>query len=209
MTTTERVDILPVMTTPKTQRTAGRPRSTEADLAILQTTLRLLREQGYDAMSMEGVAAAAGVGKTTIYRRYPGKRELVAAAVSSLTATVRPPADSGDVRANLLTFLRQMHKILSGSDMFPMLGTLLVKEREDPELLDLFRGLIIRPQMEAVASLLRQGVEQGRLRADISIYVVAQLFAGAIFARHISGLPEDEEWLQSVVETVWDGIAAR
>ena len=203
------IGILSVMTLPATQRAGGRPRSTEADRAILQSTLRLLVEQGYDAMSMEGVAAAAGVGKTTIYRRYPGKRELVVAAVSSLAASVEAPPDSGDTRADLLTFMRQMHALFTGGPGFSMLGTLLVKERDDPALLDHFRRLVIRPRMEVVIGLLRRGIERGEIRADIPLEVAVQILAGAIFARHISGQPEDDQWLRSVMDTFWRGISVR
>jgi len=208
MTTTLDAVILGIMTTETMQRAAGRPRSSEADRAILETTLRLLREQGYDAMSIEGVASAAGVGKTTIYRRYPSKREMVVAAVASLAESVKPPPGSDDVRADLLTFMTQMHRVLRSEQMFVVLGTLLVREREDPEMLDLFRKLVIRPRMDAVALLLHRGIEQGQVRADIPIDVVVQILAGAIFARHISGWPEDEKWLRSVLETVWSGISA-
>jgi AcrR family transcriptional regulator len=69
-------------------RARGRPRDPAIDRAILDAALRLLAEQGYDGMSLEAVAGAAGVGKTTIYRRYPGKRELVVAAISSIAASL-------------------------------------------------------------------------------------------------------------------------
>ncbi len=191
-----------------TQKTAGRPRSSEADQAILQTTLQLLVEQGYDAMSMEGVAAAAGVGKTTIYRRYPGKRELVVAAVSSLANTLETYADSGDVRADLYKFVGQFHRILKARNLYSMLGTVLVKEREDPELIELFRSLVIYPRMEAMSDILRRGIERGDVRSDIQVEVITQMIAGSIFARHIAGQAEDDQWLQSVIDAIWLGIAA-
>lgn len=191
------------------QKTAGRPRSSEADHAILQTTLRLLVEQGYDAMSMEGVAAEAGVGKTTIYRRYPGKRELVVAAVLSLASTIEAPADSGDVRADLYSIMHQTHAILSGGNLFTILGTLLVKEREDPALLDLFRRMIIGPRIAVVGEVLRRGIDSGIVSSDIPIDIVVQMLAGSIFARHVTGQPEDDQWLRSVIDTIWSGIAIR
>jgi AcrR family transcriptional regulator len=111
------------MTTTETSRTAGRPRSPEADRAILATTLKLLVEQGYDAMSIESVAATAGVGKTTIYRRYPGKRELVVAAVLSLASTFDLPPDSGSTRADLLVVMHQAFEVFHSGVAFAMLGT--------------------------------------------------------------------------------------
>ena len=80
----------------------GRPRDPEADQAILQTTLKLLTENGYAGLSVERVASEAGVGKTTIYRRYTTKDELVAAAVGALKDDLGPPPDTGDVRADIV-----------------------------------------------------------------------------------------------------------
>ncbi len=195
------------MTIAETTRSAGRPRSSEADQAILETTRRLLVEQGYDAMSIEGVAAAAGVGKTTIYRRYPGKRELVVAAVSSFAEIFDLPPDSGNVRRDLLTFLKQSFEVFQSGLAFAMLGTLLVKEHEDPALLELFRQQLIRPRIEVVSGLLRQGIERGELRADLPLPLVVQMLVGAIFARHIAGQPEDAEWMEAVLDMLWRGIA--
>jgi len=180
---------------PNAPRTAGRPRSPKADRAILETTLRLLTEQGYDAMSVEGVAAAAGVGKTTIYRRYPTKRELVVASVSSLAKSVEAPPDSGDVRADLFTFMHQTFDIFRTGLPFAMLGTLLVKKREDPALMELFRRQVLLPRMAVVAGLLQRGIARGDVRPDIPVDTVVQMFAGALFAHHLAGQPEDDTWL--------------
>jgi len=197
------------MTTTDTPRTAGRPRSPEADRAILATTLRLLVEQGYDAMSIESVAATAGVGKTTIYRRYPSKRELVVAAVLSIADTFELPADSGSTRTDLLAVTHQAFEVFRTGFAFAMLGTLLVKERDDPELVNLFRRKVIAPRMEIMGQVFRRGIERGELRADMSVPLVVQLLAGSLFARHISGYPEDDEWMETLVDTLLYGITVR
>ncbi|HET9493078.1 MAG TPA: TetR/AcrR family transcriptional regulator [Chloroflexia bacterium] len=192
-----------------TPRSAGRPRSPEADRAILATTLRLLVEQGYDAMSIESVAAAAGVGKTTIYRRYPNKRELVVAAVLSIADTIELPPDSGSVRADLLDVMHQAFAIFHNGIAFSMMGTLLVKERDDPELLDLFRRKVILPRMEIMGRVFRRAIDRGEVKADISVPLAVQMLSGSMFARHISGYPEDEEWLESVIDTLLLGTMVR
>jgi AcrR family transcriptional regulator len=198
-----------MMTTTDTPRTAGRPRSPEADRAILATTLRLLVEQGYDAMSIESVAATAGVGKTTIYRRYPSKRELVVAAVLSIADTFELPADSGSTRTDLLAVTHQAFEVFRTGFAFAMLGTLLVKERDDPELVNLFRRKVIAPRMEIMGQVFRRGIDRGELRADMSVPLVVQLLAGSLFARHISGYPEDDEWMETLVDTLLYGITVR
>jgi AcrR family transcriptional regulator len=175
----------------------------------LRTALRLLVAQGYDGMSIEGVAAAAGVGKPTIYRRYPSKRELVVAAMSSLAASLPMPPDTGDVRADLLAFLEPAFGVFQSGVGFAMLGALLVKERDDPALMDLFRSRIVRPRMHTVAEIVRRGVERGELRSDAPIEAAVQMIAGAIFAHHVAGQPADANWLRVVIGALWQGLAVR
>ena len=193
---------------PGAVRAPGRPRDPAADRAILAATIRLLAEQGYDAMSIEGVAAAAGVGKPAIYRRYPGKRELVVAALASLAATIEPPPDTGDARGDLLAFVRQALRVLPRNQLgFAMAGTLLATERTEPALIEMFRTAIYRPRLELAYEVIRRGIEHGQIRADVSPDVVLELIVGAIFARHMIGKPEDDAWLEAVFDIVWRGIA--
>jgi AcrR family transcriptional regulator len=171
--------------------------------------MRLLAEQGYDAMSVEGVAAAAGVGKTTIYRRYPNKRDLVIAALSSVAATLPEPFDAGSTRDDILALIRDTLEVLRRTGVgFSMAGTLLAKERDEPMLLALFRERVLRPRIELGTRILRRGIERGELRPDIEAEVVLPILVGSTFARHIAGFPEDEAWLASMIDTVWKGIAA-
>jgi AcrR family transcriptional regulator len=171
--------------------------------------MRLLAEQGYDAMSVEAVAAAAGVGKTTIYRRYPNKRDLVIAALSATAASLPDPTDSGSTRDDLLALIADTLEVMRRTGVgFSMAGTLLVKERDEPMLLALFRERVIRPRFELGVRILRRGVERGELRPDIEPEVVLPILIGSTFARHLTGFPEDTTWLTSMVDTVWKGIAA-
>ena len=188
-------------------RSAGRPRSAHADRAILRTALELLVAQGYDGMSMEGVAAAAGVGKPTIYRRYPTKRELVIAAVSTLAESLPAAEHSNDLRTDLLNFLEPAFEVFRSGVGFAMLGALLVKEREDPELMALFRARIVQPRMRIVAEMLRRGVDRGELRVDAPIEAAVQMLAGSMFARHVAGQPADAAWLRLVIDTLWHGLS--
>ncbi len=190
-------------------RSVGRPRSATADQAILATTIRLLGEQGYDAMSIEGIAAAAGVGKTTIYRRYQSKRDVVVAAISAFVATPTEPPDSGSTRDDMMALIREMLELLFRTGIgFSMIGTLLVKERDEPMLLELFRERVIQPRFRLASSVLRRGVERGELRPDLDPTVVLPMMVGSTLARHLAGLPADDEWLNAMVDAMWSGIAA-
>ncbi len=90
-----------------------------------------------------------------------------------------------------------------------MLGTLLVKERDDPALLEMFRFQIIAPRIEAFGRLFARGISRGELRPDITIPVVVQMLAGSLFARHLSGYPKGGAWLEFLVNTLLQGLSVR
>ena len=188
-------------------RAPGRPRSAAADRAILSAALRLLVREGYAGLSLEAVAAAAGVGKTTIYRRYRDKRELAAAAVSAMVDELGPPPGSGDTRADLIALLGRMHRAITAGPLFPIAGTLLVEERRNPELLERFRERVIGPNRARVRAVLEGGVRRAQVRPDVDLEVALDALAGAVFARHLSGLDTPPDWVESVVDVVWRGLA--
>jgi AcrR family transcriptional regulator len=188
-------------------RTPGRPRSVAADRRILDAALRLLLEEGYTGLSLEGVAAAAGVGKTTIYRRYRDKRELAAAAVSGFVKDVAPSFDTGDARADLLATASRLYEILSGMGFFRMMGTLLVEERRNPELLERFRERVIQPNRQRVRTILESAQQRGNVRPDADLEIAVDMFAGALIARHLTGPEPSPAWMQALIDQLWNGIA--
>ena len=185
----------------------GRPRDPEADRAILQTTLKLLTEHGYAGLSVARVAAEAGVGKTTIYRRYTTKEELVAAAVGALKDELGPPPNTGDVRADIVEMIVRSQEILVRGPGFAMIGALLVEERRNPQLIELFRERIMQPRRDDVITLLKRGVERGEIRANADLAVAAHAILGSILASHILGVAESAEMIEHTVDTIWRGIA--
>lgn len=180
----------------------GRPRDPEVDRAILTHALRLLSRQGYEAMSIEGVAAAAGVGKATIYRRYSDKRELTSAALSLLGREAPELTSSGDIRTDLVAAASKTLRYLAGVDAFTLIGTLLTQARENPEFLELFREHVLWPRRRALQALLKTGVRRGQLSGESDLERLIDALAGSIFVRHLSGLPLDEPTLESIVDFV-------
>src|SRR2546429_3715813 len=112
----------------------GRPRSQEADLAILTATVGLLAERGLAAMSIEEVAARAGVGKTTIYRRWPSKGLLALDAFVISFRAEQPLPDTGSLRGDLLSALRAWVRAVTQTAMGPLLTGLIAEAQHDPEL---------------------------------------------------------------------------
>ena len=185
----------------------GRPRDPEADRAILQATLKLLTDQGYAGMSVERVASEAGVGKTTIYRRYASKEELAAAAVGALRDDQGQPPNTGNTRADIVEMLVQNQVAFERGPVFAMIGALLVEERRNPELFELFRERIIRPRRDQAVMILQRGVDRGEIRADVDLEVVVHALVGSMYARHFLGTPESRKRIEQTVDTIWSGLA--
>ena len=186
----------------------GRPRSAEADRAILDATLALLPEVGYAGMSMEAVADGAGVGKTTIYRRYRDKADLVTAAIAAMRGLDEMP-DSGDTRQDLVELLQRFVRGKERVQSMRLLGTLWAEEERNPELVRLFRERIIRPRRAMIIEVLRRGQERGEVREDLDPGLVTEMMVGAHFARQFNGLPFPRDWAQQVVDTVWPALVSR
>jgi AcrR family transcriptional regulator len=130
----------------------GRPRDAGRDTAIIDATMYVLTELGYEQMSVEAVAARAEVAKTTIYRRYPSKAALVMAAVERRAAAIPPAVKSGDLRERLLVVVTWLAGEISGQQV-GLLGALFSAMRTDPDLAAQMR-LILRRDEDAMARAL-------------------------------------------------------
>ncbi len=185
----------------------GRPRDTRIDDAVLDATLRLLGDVGYQAMSISAIAEAAGVGRPAIYRRFHSKADLVVAAVLRLNVGPDPvlPAHPRDA---LRTLLGRTAEALTSPGGLATLGSLLAQERRDPELLAAFRRRVFDPRHAVVHHVLRHGVERGVFAADADFEAVDASLFGAVLARAVLGEPVDDAWIDRVITQAWRGIAA-
>jgi AcrR family transcriptional regulator len=188
-------------------RRPGRPRSAEAERAILSATLVLLAEAGFEGMSVEHVAGRAGVGKATIYRRWSSKRALVAAALRTLNADIEAP-DSGGARRDLIQLLRHLrHSTLSaleGVGVAPFLAAVA----RDGELRRIAWEFLVEPHRAALAAILERGRARGELRADLDIELAIDTIAGTMIYQATLGeiTRFDDERLERLVETLWRGL---
>lgn len=182
----------------------GRPRDPDVDRAIVTATLKLLADQGYQGMSIEGVAAEAGVGKTTIYRRYASKEELVVAAVSTLRDPSLPFPDTGSLRADITAMMAEIRDVLDGG--LALMGALLVEETRNPDLLELFRERTFRPRRDEAVRIFRRSLDRGEIRQGINPEAAAHAIVGSMFVRRLLGTPESEEWMRHTLEIVCRGV---
>lgn len=163
-------------------RGRGRPRSAEAHQAILSATLTLLDEIGYRALTIEAVAARAGVGKTTIYRRWPSKLELVVEAVAEMRPPL-PTEDTGSLQGDFLAFQRGQISRVAAGPMPRIAPRLLAESVSDRELHEAVQRELIDPIRTAIGEVLQRGVDRGELRADLDLELAIDVVHGTVVYR--------------------------
>lgn len=188
-------------------KTPGRPRDARVSQAICDAALRQVVEIGYRRLSMESVAAEAGVSRATVYRRFKDKADLVTAAIAQQIATTPSAAPSTDPRADLERFLIEFEGRFNRS-CIEVLGGLLA-DREDPGALALHRERVIAPRRARALSLLQRARELGQLddRADLDLAL--DMLVGAVIARAIGGGEGRRGWARRSVEVIWEAMAPR
>ena len=164
-------------------RAPGRPRSAQADAAIARATLEALREEGFRGLSVESVRQRSGVGKATIYRRYPDKESLVRAAIASLNPTIGELPDTGSVRGDMLHVFRLIYQGSVDRQTATFAPRLLAESADDPEFHRLFREALIEPRRTGMRKILRRGVERAELPPDTDLELVIDMLAGPVIYR--------------------------
>ena len=165
------------------RRAPGRPRSARADEAIIEAVLDLMADgTTVEALSMEAVAARAGVGKATIYRRWPNKESLIVDAIGSLKGPL-PELTGESVREDLLTMLRSTIKGRA-SRAGRIMPCLIPELHRNPELQRQYQR-IAEPRREHMREVLRRGVAEGELRADLDIEVAAALLNAPMMVQNM------------------------
>jgi len=185
----------------------GRPRSQEADRAILTATVDLLAERGLDGMSIEEVAARAGVGKATIYRRWPSKGLLALDAFVVSFAEQQPLPDTGTLRSDLVAALNAWVRAVTGTSMGRMLTGLIAEAQYDPELRAAWRDRVLEPLRAQYRIMLDRAAARGEIRLSVDQDVVLDLFFGSAQHRLMLGpLPLTEDFIDEVVDVILRGI---
>lgn len=155
-------------------RGRGRPRSEQADQAILNATLRMLGTQGVAGTTIEGVAADAGVGKTTIYRRWANKTDLILAAISDIVPPGDPP-DTGTMAGDMAALAEIQQRRLAGSGLSGIVPRVLAESMSDPELHQDFVDRVVNPFRELLRLFIERGIERGELRPDLEVEPLVDL----------------------------------
>jgi AcrR family transcriptional regulator len=170
--------------------------------AILEAALGLLIEVGYDRMSMDAVAARAHASKATIYRRWPGKRELVVDALRCRAPETLEPQDTGSLRGDLIAALSAAADGFVADDTALLAGVLRAM-RAAPEIAECARQLIFEGKHAIGRTIVDRAVARGELGPDADPGVLFEVAPALLFFRAlVTGEPVDTEFLEHVADDV-------
>jgi AcrR family transcriptional regulator len=180
----------------------GRPRDEAREQAILDAAVDLLTEVGYDAMSIEAVAVRAKSSKATIYRRWPGKAELVADAIRRRTEpALEDLPDTGSLREDLLILIQRMFAGIEGSDGGLMCG-LAVAVRADPGFGQLLAAHTHDNKLRTVAALVSRAEARGEIPPGADPTLLLQVAPGVALFQQMSGEPLDVAFAEHLVDRI-------
>jgi len=187
----------------------GRPRSDDVHRRILDATRDLLGEEGFADLKLEHVAARAGVGKATIYRRWGSKEALAQELLSGLAAPHIEIAVTGDTRQELLAAVLNPMRAVTETPFGPVIRALLSQIAVNPTLGDPFRATVVQARRDEIRRVVDRGIERGDLRPDADKDVATELLVGPVYFRLMFGGDLDDAFAGRVVDCVLDGYGAR
>jgi AcrR family transcriptional regulator len=184
----------------------GRPRSGEADRAILAATLDALVEEGFATMTIEGVASRAGVGKATIYRRWPSKLDLVLEAVNNRACGQRSVPDTGDIRSDVTILFDELRRTLAGPDGRVALA-LVAEQLRHGELAAGFQRQFVAERRAVMRGMVERAITRGQLPAETDAELLADVGAALIWQRMVvTGVPLDDDLPQRIVAQFFPAV---
>ncbi|MDP9842879.1 TetR/AcrR family transcriptional regulator [Streptosporangium lutulentum] len=192
------------MTTSHPDRAAARTKT------IMQATLALAQEVGYAKLSIEAVAARAGVGKHTIYRRWPSKGLLFLDSLLSLNEPVFDYPDTGDIVADLRRQICTVVDLLANPPWGPLYQALVGEAQHDPAVAAGLNERFIRPQTDKTIVRLRAAQEQGQVSSDMDLDLVMATLSGPLYFRLlITQEPLTHNYVDRVLEALFAGMSPR
>jgi AcrR family transcriptional regulator len=190
------------------ERRVGRPRSKQSQQAILAAAREVLADSGYAAMSIEQVAARAGVGKTTIYRWWASKKELVIDAIKMLQEEM-PIIDTGSFRGDVMAIIQNgIHSWNAHQKLFLRL---IGEVYAHVELYEEFRSRLLEPRQQTFARMIRRAQERGELRQDIDPQTMFEIMGGSLWFRFLFSGPAPVSFaeVERIVDALLRGFANR
>ncbi|MFC7342100.1 TetR/AcrR family transcriptional regulator [Saccharopolyspora griseoalba] len=194
----------------KSQR-AGRPRDPEVEPRALRAARAIYAARGWSGFSLDEIARRSGIGKGSLYLRWPDKASLLIAAVRERVGFIAE-IDTGELRADLLELARGWRDYLR-TEEGALIFRLNVDARFSPELAAAMADDPYPEHIRATRAIVRRGVERGELPEATSVALVADLIAGAV-TNHVNTTPPDlldaesPDYVDALVDTVLTGVRA-
>ncbi|MFE6400985.1 TetR/AcrR family transcriptional regulator [Streptomyces alboflavus] len=186
----------------------GRPRDSRVDHKILQTTRELIDEVGYPALTVDQVAARAGVGKAAIYRRYASKAEMAFVATMH-EQQLPPPADTGSLHGDLLALVRAFHARMAAPAARQLAPALISELAVNPELDTRFTDTFLATEQAAFADIIEQAVARDELAGPVDPAMAHLLLLGSLAsALYVLNLPVDDAMVTDLAAAATAGIVA-
>lgn len=184
----------------------GRPRSADAHDAILSAAIALVREVGYDDVTVEAIADRAGVGKATIYRRWPSKEPLVTEAIGRIVSVI-PIPDTGTLRGDLRRLMRSAAHMYGDPATRLLLSGLIAAMARSESIGIAVRSGFVATWRNAVGQVVERAAARGDLRRGVDAHFVNDLVSGPLLHRFlIEGREIDEAFTRRVVDAVARGL---
>ena len=186
--------------------TTGRPRSAAADVAIREATLELLAEEGYAALTMSGVASAAGVSSATLYRRWRSKADLVIDVMLAGAEDHQLP-DTGSLAGDLRSVIRTTADMKQNAQSVKIMAAVVGELGRNPELAKAFRAALITPRRAQFAEIFERAAARNETRPDLDYELATDLVFGPLYQRIlITGRPVTPKIADQLVDLVLRAI---
>lgn len=188
------------------RRGRGRPRDPETDGRITSAAAELMLQRGFDRTTVDDVAARAGVGKATVYRRWPSKEDLAVAAMETLYTAEMPEVDTGSIRDDLAASYRSALEFVNTDEGAAYIRTSIAESVRDDRIAQLYRQATERREAQSRATFER-AIARGEVRADIDVDCVVQWLGGLLANRAITHRPMPQvEDVDALVEFTLRGV---
>jgi AcrR family transcriptional regulator len=169
-------------------------------------TLELLAEEGLSALSVESIATTAGVSKSSVYRRWNSKEEIIIDAIATVAQAVNV-SDTGDIRHDLVTAIDGLRGLVSDTragEVFPWLVS-EIASRSDIGVL--YFTTVVHPRRRAIVDLLAAARERGDIRSSLDVEIAVDILTGPVILRRMAGNMDSapDDWAEIVVDSLLTG----
>jgi AcrR family transcriptional regulator len=177
-------------------------RNENSRLAILDAALAVCREVGYAKLTIEAIAARAGVGKQTIYRWWPSKGAVMLEAFAPVAAEI-PAPDTGEVVDDVRTLITRVVELFADPDFGPHLSALIGEAQYDPHVQSALLERFIKPRRAPVVQRLKTAQQQGQLDPSVDPEALLEVIFGALYHRLLlRNAPLDKSYADFITDTV-------